>query len=273
MTDGSIGATKEFPMKPKLDYPLDPSLQSGGDASSLDLTLVNPEHSPCVPSPIMNSDLSARRPLKSRSAGWAGGLSRALLRAGVRPNQVSVASAVFALGSAGCLLYGGRMLPMWLVWVLAAVGIQLRLICNLMDGMLAVEGGLKTANGDLFNEFPDRVADVAILAALGLAGGSQLSATLGWLAACGALMTACVRMHGASLTGTHDFRGPMAKPHRMALATVICLVMAGLSFTTVDVPVVTWVLGVMVAGIFLTLVRRLRALSHALHERQRPPES
>jgi phosphatidylglycerophosphate synthase len=219
----------------------------------------------------MNADLSARRPLKSRSAGWAGGLSRVLLRAGVRPNQVSVASAVFALGAAACMLYGGRFMPAALAWVVAAVGIQLRLVCNLMDGMLAVEGGLKTANGDLFNEFPDRIADVAILAALGLAGGTPLSATLGWLAACGALMTACLRMHGASLLGTHDFRGPMAKPHRMALATAICLLMAGLSFTTNDLPVVTWLLGVMVAGIFLTLVRRLSALSRALHERQQPP--
>lgn len=58
----------------------------------------------------MNPDLSARRPLKSRSAAWAGCLARGLLRAGIRPNQVSAASAVFALGTAGCLLYGGRVL-------------------------------------------------------------------------------------------------------------------------------------------------------------------
>ena len=219
----------------------------------------------------MNSDLFARRPLKSRSAAWAGGLARVLLRAGIRPNQVSAASAVFALGTAGCLLYGGQVMPQGLAWVLAAAGIQLRLICNLMDGMLAVEGGLKTANGDLFNEFPDRISDLAILAALGQAGGTPASATLGWLAACGALMTACVRMHGASLIGTHDFRGPMAKPQRMALATVICLLMAGLSGTNVKVPVVAWLLGVMVLGIFITLVRRLTALSRALHQRQLPP--
>ncbi len=79
------------------------------------------------------------------------------------------------------MLYGARFMPAALPWFLAAVGIQLRLVCNLMDGMLAVEGGLKTANGDLFNEFPDRIADVAILAALGQAGGTPLSVRwAGW---------------------------------------------------------------------------------------------
>jgi len=218
------------------------------------------------------NDLSARRPLKSRSASWATGLSRALLRLGATPNQVSVASSVFALMAAALMIYGAPLIGGVLAWLLAAVCIQMRLVCNLMDGMLAVEGGLKTPNGDLYNEFPDRVSDMVILAALGHADGSPAGVALGWMAASGALMTACVRMHGASLLGTHDFRGPMAKPHRMALATVACIAMAGLAFALTPLPLLRWVLGLMVVGIAVTIYRRLSALSAALRLRQTKPE-
>ena len=181
----------------------------------------------------------------------------------MRPNQVSVLSVVFALGALACFLSPA---PGALHWLGAAACIQLRLLCNLMDGMLAVEGGLKSPVGDLYNEFPDRLADTFILAGLGYAGGGA-AGTLGWIAACGALMTACVRAHGASLTGRHDFRGPMAKPQRMALATLLCLLMAGLALMNQTAPLVLGGLIVMNAGIAVTLVRRLRALAQSLRER------
>jgi len=188
-----------------------------------------------------------------------------LLKVGRKPNQVSVLSVVFAGGAAACLIAG---VPHPLAWFCAAVCVQMRLLCNLMDGMLAVEGGLKSPSGDLYNEFPDRLADTLILAGVGLAGGTALAQTLGWVAACGALMTACVRMHGASLTGAHDFRGPMAKPHRMALVTGLCLVMTlGSALGWQMRGWVDGVLGLMVAGIGITLWRRLGAVSRVLHER------
>ena len=210
-------------------------------------------------------DLSARRPLKSRSASWAQIASKKLLQLGATPNQVSVASTLCALGVPVFLF--GNFVPTWVAWIGALVCIQLRLVCNLMDGMLAVEGGLKTANGDIFNEFPDRLSDAVILVSLGYAGGDAWSQPLGWLAACGALTTACVRMHGASLTGVHDFQGPQAKPHRMALATGACLLMAVLSVVGHPLPVIRWTLGVMVVGIAVTVINRLRTLSARLVER------
>lgn len=191
-----------------------------------------------------------------------------MLRLGIRPNQVSALSAVFAAGSAGCLLsLSCGCLPASLLWVLAAAGIQLRLVCNLMDGMLAVEGGLKTPNGDLYNEFPDRLSDTFVLAGLGYAAGDEISIVLGWLCAAGALMTASIRMHGASLVDTHDFRGPMAKPQRMALATAMCLIMAILAATASPVSPLPWILGAMLLGIIITIFRRLGALSRALHDK------
>ncbi len=212
---------------------------------------------------------AARRPIKTRRSPWAAALSRGLLRLGLSPNQVSVLSAVFAAGAGAAMLLAvreGTALP-WMWWLLAAAGIQLRLICNLMDGMMAVEGGRRTPDGDLYNEFPDRIADVLVLAGLGLASGSKMGELLGWACACGALATACVRMHGATLTGFHDFCGPFAKPHRMALATAACLVMAVFGTGVSATQVLPWVLGLMAAGIAATIVRRLHRLSRTLHER------
>jgi len=206
---------------------------------------------------------AARRPLKTRSTPWASGLASTLLRLGARPNQVSLASIAFALAALACFLYPH---PSPTTWLLAALGIQLRLLCNLMDGMLAVEGGLRSPDGDLFNEFPDRLADTIILVGLGYAGGSTPSALLGWAAACAALMAASTRLHGASLTGSHDFRGPMAKPHRMALATALCLLMALPPVATAPFPLVTIGLAAMLAGTALTIARRLSSLSRCLRD-------
>jgi phosphatidylglycerophosphate synthase len=148
-----------------------------------------------------------------------------------------------------------------------------------MDGMLAVEGGLKSPAGDLYNEFPDRISDAVLLMAFGYGyanASDPWSAVLGGAAACGALMTACIRMHGASLTGTHDFRGPMAKPQRMAVLTIACLLLAGGNNSQVawirDVMTAGsnftgYVLGLITAGCAITCWRRLRALSRTLHAR------
>ena len=126
-------------------------------------------------------------------------------------------AAAIAFAVAGAT--AGHARAAW--WLLAAAAIQLRLLCNLLDGMLAVEEGLQTPVGPLFNEVPDRIADVLILAGAGysiraLPGG----VALGWTAAAAALFTAYVRQLGGALTGTQHFGGPMAKQHRMFTLTV-----------------------------------------------------
>jgi len=40
-------------------------------------------------------------------------------------------------------------------------------VCNLLDGMVAIEGGLKTPAGELFNDVPDRISDPLILVGAG----------------------------------------------------------------------------------------------------------
>jgi phosphatidylglycerophosphate synthase len=211
------------------------------------------------------NELAARRPLKSRASFWAGGLSRVLVRSGVSANMISVLSVLFAAAAAAVLLLVGMGMATHLWMIAAALLIQARLVCNLMDGMVAIEGGKKSATGDLYNEVPDRVADVLILATLGFCAWLQpWGAHLGWLASTLAVMTACIRMQGASLTGKHNFRGPMAKPHRMALVTGVCMVTALLPDR---LDWVFWGLLAMVAGEVVTVARRLCGIAALLRER------
>jgi phosphatidylglycerophosphate synthase len=157
-----------------------------------------------------------RRPLASRDTAWARRLAAALARSAVTPNQISMLSVVFA-GLGAWALVGARPLPL----IGAAVCVQLRLLCNLIDGMVAIEGGKQSPVGAIYNEFPDRIADSLLIVALGYAAWVPW---VGWLGALLAALTAYVRATGGALGFAQDFRGPMAKPQRMAVLTAACLI-------------------------------------------------
>ena len=196
-----------------------------------------------------------RRPIAARGSALARGLTGWLLRTTITPNQISLASIGFATLGASALLAG----PGWL-W-LAALGIQLRLLCNLLDGMVAVEGGRASPVGALYNEVPDRVADSLLLVAMGHAAGQPW---LGWAAALAAAMTAYIRALGGALGLPQEFRGPMAKQHRMAVLTLACvlgLLEWALGWPAYALPVAAWVI---LLGSVLTCGTRLRAIATLL---------
>ena len=196
-----------------------------------------------------------RRPIAARGATSARRLAGWLLSTPITPNQISLASIGFAALGAAALLAG----PAWL-W-LAVLGVQLRLLCNLLDGMVAVEGGRSSPVGALYNEVPDRVADSLLLVALGYAVGIP---SLGWAGALAAAMTAYIRTLGGALGLAQDFRGPMAKQHRMAVLTLACgvgLLEWALGWPPRALLVAAWVI---LAGSMLTCGTRLAAIAAGL---------
>lgn len=216
------------------------------------------------------NNTEARRPLASRSTRWAAFLSRTAVRAGFTADGISILSLVFAAAGSAALLW----LPAPWNLLVCAVGIQLRLLCNLLDGMVAIEGGKKSKLGVLYNEVPDRVADSLFLVALGYAIGVPW---LGWLAALAAAVTAYIRVLGGTFGLTQDFRGPMAKPHRMATMTVGCLLAIGefyffdrTGFDPRGTPhlcvlhLAAWVIAI---GALVTCGTRLRAIATQLKAR------
>jgi len=208
------------------------------------------------------SDLEGRRPLKVRELGISQAAAHWLSQRNITPNQISIASVGFGAAAATCLL----MLPGavgWQTWglaLLAALAIQCRLLCNLFDGMVAVEGAKSTASGELFNDIPDRIADPLILVCAGYAVSSvPWAPDVGWAAGLLAVMTAYVRTLASSIGAKTDFRGPMAKQHRMALMTAALVLTSFESFFWPQGTMVLIALLVIVAGALITIARRVRA--------------
>jgi phosphatidylglycerophosphate synthase len=215
------------------------------------------------------NDTEARRPLASRSTRWAAFLASAAVRAGFTADSISMLSLVFAAAGSAALLW----LPAPWNLLACAAGIQLRLLCNLLDGMVAIEGGRKSNVGALYNEVPDRLADSLFIVALGYAIGVPW---LGWLGALAAAVTAYSRVLGGTFGMPQDFRGPMAKPHRMATMTVACLAgigefyflgVDGLEPGTPSLRVLHLAAWVVVIGSLLTCGTRIRAIARQLRAR------
>lgn len=205
-----------------------------------------------------------RRQLATRRAGWAVALARWLARRGVRPNAVSVAGIGFAAAAAVAFALVPDLAREARAGALvaAAAGIQLRLLCNLLDGMLAVEEGLQSKTGDIYNEVPDRVADILILLGAGYAARDlDYGVTLGWAAALAAVLTAYIRVFGGSIGATQHFIGPMAKQHRMFTLTVATLLAAGETLAGFPPRVIRIGLAVVIAGSIVTAFRRIARIT------------
>ena len=206
----------------------------------------------------------SRRPLKVRSTEWARVLAAALSKSGITPNTISALSVVAAgLGGLAFVAAGRGSIDWTAGWIAGAALIQARLICNLMDGMVAVEGGKKSPTGDLWNEVPDRIADPLFLVCAGWAVGLPwVGAFAGWAA----VMTAYVRAVGATLTGVQDFRGPFAKQQRMACLTVAALLTAAEPLWNGRGQVMQITLILIAAGTAFTVLQRLLRLAAKLKE-------
>ncbi len=220
--------------------------------------------------PSTSAVVPPRRPLKTRQRAWAQALARALTRAGISPNAISLASLAFAIAAGASLVFTARAegIMRQLLFVAAAVAIQLRLLCNMLDGMVAVEGGKRTVYGEIFNDMPDRFADVAILVGAGYSISTfPMGRELGWLAAVLAVITAYIRLLGGSMGVTQYFLGPMAKPHRMALLTGACVLSIFEDYLGLHGQIVAIALVVMVAGMIVTCVRRTSKIVADLKQR------
>ncbi|MEJ7787689.1 MAG: hypothetical protein WKF96_23045 [Solirubrobacteraceae bacterium] len=213
---------------------------------------------------------SPRRPLKTRSRPAAQAAAAWLVRHGTTPNAISIAGVVLAAAAGACLLLvSGGPAGTQIVLVLGAgLAIQMRLAANMLDGLVAVEGGTGTPTGPLFNEVPDRLADLLVLVPAGYAiSWVDWGPELGWAAGVLAVLTAYVRLLGGSLGQEQHFCGPMAKPQRMFALTLACLASAveaaawGFEGVALTIGLV-----VIVAGAGLTFVARLRRVAAALGE-------
>jgi len=204
-----------------------------------------------------------RRPIAARDLKVMQAAAAWMAKKGFSANGISTAGMVFGV-LAGAALFMTSRVPEWarLAWILGAAFIQMRLLANLFDGMVAIARGTASKVGELFNEVPDRVSDSAILIGLGYAAGGHV--LLGYAAALAAMATAYVRAVGKGAGAPNEFCGPMAKQQRMFLSTVVsvycALTPAGIQRFQVggrDVGLPEAVLILILVGSLVTVVRRL----------------
>jgi len=146
---------------------------------------------------------------------------RALAKAGVTANQVTITAMLLSLATGGTLviLYETP-------WVLLLVPATLlvRMALNAIDGMLAREHDMQSPLGGLLNELGDVVSDIALYAPFGLiAGVSPVAVNVAVVLAVLSEMTGVVAVQiGAS----RRYDGPMGKSDR-ALAFGLLAVLLG----------------------------------------------
>src|SRR5258708_5623567 len=158
-----------------------------------------------------------RRPIAARSHPLAQSMAAWLVRREISPDTISVFG--LACGVAAGLAFSATR---WtdaasaMLWLTGATLIPLRLAANMFDGMVAVERGITSPVGELYNEIPDRISDSAVLIGVGIAGGDW---GLGASAALAAVATAYVRGAGERRRGARRLFVPRAEaqPRRLVL--------------------------------------------------------
>jgi phosphatidylglycerophosphate synthase len=213
-----------------------------------------------------------RRPIRSREHKLWIAIAHALASRGVSANAISILGMIACI-AAGAALAATAHSDGWTMrslWIAGALLIQLRLVCNMLDGMVAIERGIASPVGELYNEIPDRLSDMAALIGLGYAAGSSVA--LGFLAAALAVFVAYVRAMAKAAGAPNDFRGPMAKQQRMFLATLAALFMGvapeswkqpfGNGWTVPSV-----ILGIICIGCIVTAIRRILRAADTLRSR------
>jgi phosphatidylglycerophosphate synthase len=202
-----------------------------------------------------------RRPIAARNLAITQRFADWLIARRASADGISVAGMVAGLLAGLCFAATAWTDADRALWLLGAVLVQLRLLANMMDGMVAVGRGIASPKGELFNEVPDRISDTAVLFGLGVAIASP---AWGLAAGMAAMATAYIRAVGKAAGAPSDFRGPMAKQQRMFIATALgvwCAVVPP-DWRAPDwrVDVVWWAL---VAITLLSAVTALRRLSHS----------
>jgi phosphatidylglycerophosphate synthase len=186
----------------------------------------------------------------------------------VSPNAISIAGMCACI-AAGLALALTSVEYNRVFWLIAALGAQLRLTANMLDGMVAVVSGRISKVGELYNEVPDRVSDAAVFIGAGFAWGGNVA--LGYIATILAIFTAYVRAAGKIAGAPNEFCGPMAKQHRMLVITVACVYSAVVPrswqifyFANLEIGVMALALSLIIAGCQVTVIRRLQRIARGL---------
>ena len=179
------------------------------------------------------------------AAAWLAG-------AGVTANAVTVAALVLSVAQGAWLaLQPGAALPL----LLLPVTLFLRMALNAIDGLMAKEHDLASAEGAVLNELSDVIADAALYLPFALISG--VSATLVVLVVVAGIVAEMAGALGPMIKAPRRYDGPFGKSDR-AFAFGLLAVLIGIGFAPGAWTSVA--LAILLALSVVTVVNRARGI-------------
>jgi phosphatidylglycerophosphate synthase len=177
-------------------------------------------------------------------------LERLALRSGVSADVLTWLAVPVAAAGGACLAVSDEV-----AWLLLLVPLlaALRLILNLLDGMVARTTGSAHPMGEMWNELGDRLADVLFIGGLAFVEGVDPRLVLAAVA--GGLLASYAGITSRAAGGSRQYGGVMSKPGRM----VTLAVAAPLAFVSGDPVWLSVAAAVILIGTAITLVQRVLA--------------
>jgi phosphatidylglycerophosphate synthase len=213
----------------------------------------------------------SRRPIASVFRGTAAATVRFCVARGIHPDVVSYLSIVASIGAGACFWRAGDHPALLIV---APLLCYVRLWLNMLDGMVALAAGNASPRGEILNDLPDRISDVAIF--VGVAHSGLCSPFTAYWAAIFALLTAYVATLGQAVGTRREFSGAMSKPWRMVVLHIGAWVALGMDLRRGQVAawlgfsILDWTCLVVIAGCVETIVVRLRRILRSVAEKAAP---
>lgn len=181
------------------------------------------------------------------------------IRHGIHPDVLTLAAlALSAIGGVALWASHGAL---GLLWLLPPIAIG-RTALNALDGLVAVGSGLARPWGEVLNEFGDRLADVALFTGLAFAPGAD--PRLGAAGLVLMLLSSYLGTVAKSAGGRRQYGGVMGKADRMiglSLAAPVAFFLPGW-------PILTYFQILVLGGLVLTILQRLRAAHADLQSRR-----
>ena len=175
---------------------------------------------------------------------------RALVRAGMTANQVTVAAALLSFVAGGLVWW--RPEQRWPLLLVPAV-LFARMALNAIDGMMAREHDMKTALGAILNEVGDVVSDAALYLPLALVPGFRSDLVV--LTVLLAIVSEMTGVVAVQIGASRRYDGPMGKSDRAFAFGLICLLLGLGVSPRIWVDAMLIVVSVLVA---LTIANRAR---------------
>ena len=189
--------------------------------------------------------------LKPRFQAWLRPLCRALFRAGITANQVTVAACLVSVALGATLALVPERTALFL---LVPLWFFVRMAFNAIDGMLAREFGQASRLGAYLNELTDVVSDSALYLPFAFLPGSSLLLVGAIIAL--SIISEYAGLLGGTVGASRRYDGPLGKSDRAFVFGLLGL-LVGLELSLDAVFI--WVWAAVMALLALTVANRVRA--------------